>query len=113
MQKFTELMLGGQDISTYAAYFIFALIGALLSLYVKSLKRDPSSPNTPAKFSWYFLFQDNLMRLVAGFLFSFISFRFSNEFLGTEATMWGAVIIGASTDRLAGIFEGLQEKARK
>jgi len=53
------------------------------------------------------------MRLVAGFLFSFISFRFSNEFLGSEATMWGAVIIGASTDRLAGIFEGLQEKARK
>ena len=113
MQKFTELMLGGQDLPTYAAYFIFALIGALCSLYVKSLKRDPSSPNTPQRFSWKFLLQDNLMRLVAGFLFSFISFRFSNEFLGSEATMWGALLIGASTDRLAGLFEGLQDKARK
>ena len=113
MEKFTELMLGGQDLPTYAAYFIFALIGAICSLYVKSLKRDPSSPNTPQRFSWKFLLQDNLMRLVAGFLFSFISFRFSNEFLGSEATMWGALLIGASTDRLAGLFEGLQDKARK
>lgn len=113
MEKFTTLILGSQDGSTYAAYFVFALIGALISLYIKSLKRDPNSKNTPVKFSWRFLVLDNFMRLVAGFLLSFLAFRFSIEFLGKEVTMWGAVLIGASTDRLAGLFEGIEEQARK
>lgn len=111
-------MLGGQDLPTYAAYFIFALIGALCSLYVKSLKRDPSSPNTPSRFSWKFLLQDNLMRLVAGFMFSFIAFRFAPEFIGAkiesiDKILLSGLIAGASTDRLAGLFEAIQEKARK
>lgn len=113
MEKFTTLMLGNQDPSTYAAYFLFALIGAIISLYVKSLKRDKSSTNTPVKFSWGFLITDNLMRLLAGFLLSFLAFRFSTEFIGAEVTMWAAVLIGASTDRLAGLFQALQEQARK
>lgn len=118
MEKFTTLILGTQDFPTYAAYFVFTLIGAIISLYVKSLKRDPDSKNTPRKFSWAFLIQDNFMRLVAGFLLSFIAFRFSTEFIGVEVVsidiiMWSAVLIGASTDRLAGLFEAIQEKARK
>lgn len=106
-------MLGNQDLPTYFAYFIFALIGAIISLYVKSLKRDKDSSNTPDKFSWRFLLQDNLLRLIASFLLSFIAFRFSTEFIGSEITMWAAVLIGATTDRLAGLFQALQDQARK
>jgi len=52
------------------------------------------------------------MRLLTGFLLAFTAFRFSTEFIGTDVTMWAAVGIGASTDRLAGLFETLQQKAR-
>jgi hypothetical protein len=113
MDKFQSLMLGNTDFPTYAAYFVFALIGAIISLYIKSLKRDKTSPETPYVFSWKFLIQDNLMRLFNGFLLAFLAFRFGSEFIGSEATVWSAVLIGASTDRLAGLFESLQANARK
>lgn len=113
MDKFQTLMLGDTDLPTYAAYFLFALMGAILSLYVKSLKRDPKSDATPKKFDFWFLLQDNLMRLFAGFLLAFLAFRFGTTFVGEETTVWSAVLIGASTDRLAGLFENLQNNARK
>lgn len=113
MDKFTKLMLGEQDLPTYMAYFVFAFIGAVISLYIKSLKRDKTSASTPYKFSFGFLIQDNLLRLVSGFLLAFLVFRFSTEFIGAETTLWSAVLIGASTDRLAGLFDNLQNNARK
>ena len=113
MDKFITLLLGKNDFPTYAAYFIFALIGAIISLYIKTLSRDKSNVKTPYIFSWTFLVQDNLLRLLNGFLLAFIAFRFSTEFIGTEITMWMAVIIGASSDRLAGLFDNLQQNARK
>lgn len=106
-------MLGDQDLPTYLAYFAFAMIGAIISLRIKALNRDKTSANTPYTFSWAFLLQDNAMRLISGFLLSFLAFRFATEFIGTEVTLWSAVIIGASTDRLAGIFDNLQNNARK
>ena len=113
MEKFYTLLLGDTDLPTYAAYFVFAMIGAIVSLYIKSLKRDPKSDNTPTNFSFWFLIQDNFMRLFAGFLLAFLAFRFGTEFIGSEATVLTAVFIGASTDRLAGLFENIQNKARK
>lgn len=113
MEKFQQLMLGTTDLPTYAAYFVFALIGAIISLYIKSLKRDKSSPNTPVAFKWGFLIQDNIMRLFAGFLLAYLAFRFGTEFVGEETTVFSAVFIGASTDRLVGLFEALQNNARK
>jgi hypothetical protein len=113
MDKFQQLLLGDTDLPTYAAYFIFAMIGAIISLRIKSLKRDKSSLATPYVFSWGFLLQDNLMRLVNGFLLAFLAFRFGSEFVGAEVTVFSALFIGATTDRLAGLFENLQNNARK
>lgn len=112
MDKFLELLLGRNDLPTYAAYFVFAAIGAIISLRVKAIKRDKHSEATPYRFSWRFLFQDNLMRLLTGFCLAFIAFRFSTELIGADMTMWAAVLIGASTDRIAGLFEKVQENAR-
>lgn len=114
MEKFIQLLLGDNiDISTYAAAFVFALIGAIVSLRFKASKRDKLSSNTPYKFSWRFLIQDNLLQLITGLLLTFLCFRFTDELLGKELTMWLAVLIGFSFNEIAGLFEKLQVKARE
>ncbi|RQO79120.1 hypothetical protein DBR40_05215 [Pedobacter sp. KBW01] len=113
MDKFQSLILGNTDLPTYAAYFVFALIGAIISLYIKSQKRDKLSENTPYNFSLRFLFQDNLLRIVVGILLAFLAFRFGTEFVGSEVTVLSAVFIGGTTDRLAGLFQNIQDNARK
>lgn len=113
MDKFLSQFLGTTDMPTYAAAFMFAMIGAIISLRVKAVKRDKSSPTTPVKFSWRFLIQDNLLQFFSGILLTFLAFRFTNEFFGKELTMWLAVLIGALNNEVAGIFEKFQIKARE
>lgn len=114
MEKFLELLLGSHDLPTYAAYFVFAAIGAVISLRIKAMQRDKHSEATPYKFSWRFLIQDNLMRLITGFLLAFITFRFTAPSSDIDALLLSAMGmgIGASTDRLAGLLEKIQNKAR-
>ncbi len=114
MEKFLELLLGSHDLPTYAAYFVFAAIGAIISLRVKAMQRNKNSDNTPYTFSWRFLIQDNLMRLITGFLLAFITFRFTAPSSDMDALLLSAmgIGIGASTDRLAGFIEKIQSKAR-
>ena len=113
MEKFLNHFLGTTDIPTYIAAFLFALIGATISLRIKANKRDKLSPATPYKFSWSFLYQDNFQQLLTGILLTFLAFRFTNEFLGKQLTMWLAVLVGAFCNELAGIFAKFQFKARK
>ena len=113
MEKFLELVLGTTDVPTYAASFVFALIGAIVSLRFKARKRNKYSRYTPNDFSYKFLLLDNLQRFFTGVLLVFLAFRFTNEFLGKELTVWLAVFIGAGTDQIAGIFEKMQKLARK
>lgn len=113
MDKFLSQFLGTTDVPTYAAAFAFALIGAIISLRLKAVKRDKLSDTTPYKFSWRFLFQDNFLQFFSGVLLTFLAFRFTNEFFGKELTMWLAVLIGALNNEVAGIFEKFQLKARE
>lgn len=112
MEKFIELLLGTNDLSTYAAAFVFALVGAIISLRFKANKRNKHSYNTPYSFSWKFLIQDNLLQLITGVLMTFLCFRFTNEILGKDLTMYLAVVIGFGFNEIAGLFEKLQVKAR-
>lgn len=113
MDKFLTQFLGTTDLPTYAAAFAFALIGAIISLRLKALKRDKLSDDTPYSFSWKFLLQDNFLQFLTGALLTFLAFRFTNEFFGKELTMWLAVLIGAFNNEVAGIFEKFQLKARE
>lgn len=113
MEKFLTLLLGTNDFPTYLAAFAFALIGAVISLRIKAIRRDKLSDTTPYRFSWRFLFQDNLLQFITGTLLTFLAFRFTNEFFGKELTMWLAVLIGALNNEVAGIFEKFQLNARK
>ncbi|GGG97236.1 hypothetical protein [Pedobacter zeae] len=113
MEKLQQLLLGTVDVPTYCAAFVFALIGALISLRLKATNRDKLSDSTPYAFSWKFLIQDNFLQLITGICLTFLAFRFCNELLGKELTMWLAVLIGALNNEVAGLFEKIQNKARE
>ena len=112
MDKYLELMLGTTDVPTYLAALSFALIGAIISLRRKAGKRDELSQNTPIKFSWRFLLQDNFQQFFTGVLITFLAFRFSNEFYGQNVTMIFALTIGFGANELAGLPEMFEKKAR-
>ena len=113
MQKFITHLLGSIDLYSYAAGFIFAAIGALLSLLLHARTRDKDSPNTPEQFSWKFLLHDNLQRLFTGFLITFVAFRFAPELLQQNFSMFLAFLVGFLNDQVAGIISKIQFYARK
>ncbi|WEK18172.1 MAG: hypothetical protein P0Y49_15380 [Candidatus Pedobacter colombiensis] len=112
MEKFSHLLLGNTDLPTFFAAMIIALIGTVLSLRIKARKRNKLSKHTPFKFSWRFLLQDNLLKLLASLLPVFIALRFSSEFFGQDMTMGFAFLIGLGSDTILSRLEKLQEMAR-
>jgi hypothetical protein len=113
MKEFLNQLTGGIEPFNYAAGFVFALIGAILSLRIHAQKRDKQSPNTPFNFSFKFMIKDNLNRLLTGFLFTFIAFRFAPEILQQDFSMFLAFLVGLLNDRVAGIISKLELSARK
>lgn len=113
MNKFEKLMLGTNDVPTYLAAFLFAMIGVLIILLLKSKKRNKTSLNTPFDFSIKFLIMDNLREILLGFLLIIIALRFSVEYAGVELTMWYALAVGTSLQKFAGYISQLEVSARK
>lgn len=113
MNDFLSQLLGTTNVPTYLAGFVLAAIGALISLRLHAASRDKLSGNTPVKFSIRFFLLDNINRLFTGLLITFVAFRFTNEFLGAEFTMWSAFLIGLLNDRVAGLIGKLELMARK
>ena len=110
LNELSALMLGSNSLATYVAALIFAAMGAYVRLYIKSLSRDPDSPNTPEKFSGNFMVWDNFRSFMAGIIVSFIYFRFSQELSNITLTMFYAVgigMFGTQLDIWAAKFEGL------
>lgn len=113
MEKFINNLTGGLELSAIAAGFIFALVGAVLSLRLHAKSRNKSSPETPYKFKFGFMLQDNLQRLFTGFLITLVAFRFSPQILNQEYSMFLAFLIGLLNDQVAGLIAKLEIKARK
>lgn len=113
MEKFLEQMLGTNDVPTYLAWFLLAFIGAFTAILIRAKAKYKNSVDTPVKWSWSFLFHDNAINLLLGFLITFIFLRFSSEALGLEPTAWGALIIGATNNELSLLFLKFGLKARK
>lgn len=72
---FMDWVFGGKSLGYYAAALLFSMAGITLSLYRSSRRRDKSSKNTPEKFSWLFLFWDNMIRAFVSLIVMFIIFR--------------------------------------
>jgi glycerol uptake facilitator-like aquaporin len=113
MEKFLNLVLGTNDVPTYLAALFFAMFGVLVILLLKSKKRDKTNRNTPDDFSFKFLIVDNLKEIVLGFLLILIALRFSVEYAGASLTMWYALGVGLSIQKLSGYISKLESGARK
>lgn len=70
-----EIITGGKSGGYYIAGFVFSAMAIILSLYLHSRSRNPSSKATPEKFSLLFMFWDNLKRSVASLIVMFLIFR--------------------------------------
>jgi low temperature requirement protein LtrA len=94
VENFLNLILGTNDIPTYCASLVFALLGVVVVLLLKAQKRDKTSRSTPYQFNFWFLILDNLREVVLGFLLLLLALRFSVEYAGTEITMYYALGLG-------------------
>lgn len=105
MDKFLYLILGTNDLVSFAASCFFALVGILLSLLLHATKRDVNEPTSPVQFSWSYLFCNNFKRILIAVISVFIALRFSDQLLGTRLTLFFSFIIGLSIDNLAKIIQ--------
>ena len=84
-----QIIFGGKPASYYLAGLFFSILAILLSLYHSSKKRDPLSPSTPFRFSWWFLIWDNCKRAGATLIVMFILFRALDL-----SEVWGMIGVG-------------------
>lgn len=89
-----EIILGNKPDGYYLAGFFFSLLAILLSLYMQSRSRDKLSPNTPYRFSFWFLVWDNLKRILAGMICMFLFFRFFNLSIELQVGFGFAIAFG-------------------
>lgn len=113
MEQFLEQFLGTTNVPTYLAWFVLAFIGAFTAILIRAKIKYQDSEKTPDSWSWTFLFQDNALNLLIGFLITFIFLRFSLEMLNKAPTAFGALIIGATNNELALMFVKFGIKSRK
>lgn len=110
MEKFTITILGTSDFSSFAASFVFALIGIFLSLRLHAKKRNKADTETPYRFSAKFLMLDNLDRIASSVVLVFVALRFCKELVGVDLTMYFALLIGFGLDKIS---EGLKKASFK
>lgn len=113
MENFLEEMLGTTDMPTYIAWFVLAFIGAFTAILIRAKAKYKQSGDTPNKWSWSFLFHDNALNLLLGFMITFIFLRFSQETLKVEPSAWTALLVGATNNELSLLFIKFGLKARK
>lgn len=98
---FKTYLLGGIDPALYAACFVGACAGILLTLLLGSTVRDPSSIGSPTHFSWKYLWRDNLKRILANVIAVIVTLRFMPEIFNWELSVWKGFVVGMSWDLIA------------
>jgi hypothetical protein len=113
MEKYNYL-LGFVSLQLFLTMVFFATIGITLSLLWDGHKRNPDSPNTPQKFSFWFLLKDNWRTIIATILLVLVTIRFATSFFpnqfkgdevvtpeGIEKWLFGSLLIGLAWNQLA------------
>jgi hypothetical protein len=108
----TEL-LGSYKASFYITYFIFVMLGIIVSLRIASLGRDKQSSKTPYNFSFWFLIQDNFLRILGSLAFVFLSIRLGVELFNTVPQYYTAVLMGLGFDQTLLFVKKWQDLARE
>jgi hypothetical protein len=101
MSLFWHEILGKSDPGTLAAAFVFALIGHFIVLLAGTTLRNPTSPNSPVKFSWPYLFCDNAKRITYVILLIIVALRFMPDLFGMPLTSFSGFLVGSGLDSIA------------
>ena len=100
-----QKIIGSNDLTSFLAAFIFALIGVALSLLWHATTRNQNSPNTPVKFSWNFLLSDNVKRIAASLITIFIAIRFYPDLFGKPINEYLAFGVGLGLDKISEVIK--------
>lgn len=99
-QQFLQNFLGTTDVAYFTSALVFALLGALISLLIQTSNRDKNSMRTPYKFSWGFMIADNWQRVLLNILLILITVRFCQELTGKKLSLFVALTIGITYDKI-------------
>ena len=94
----------------FIACYLFALLGAYISLNIDANGRRISSSHTPISFSYRTLFACNWSRIVFNLVFIYVCLRFTTELTGWKLTTWKALLIGGGLDRIIMYYKKLTKK---
>lgn len=113
LSEFLKLIFGEENSAAWwVAALVWAIIGVIISMWVKTSRRRKNDPQTPYHFSLRFFLQDNLVRFFMNLLIIFTLLRFLPGLIGESATLESAVILGLLSDYLVRIIINIQNKAR-
>jgi hypothetical protein len=113
LKTILEQLLGTTDLSAYLAWFLLTFVGALTVIIIRAKFKHKYSNDTPHRWSWSFLLQDNLLNLTIGFFIALTFFRFSNLVLKTEPGIGLAISVGFISNEIALLFVKYSFTARK
>lgn len=102
LQDVKVIFLGDLSVGQFLGYFLMALVGAVIHLWLDVRDRDKSSPKTPYTWSWQFFTLDNIKRFIATILLIFVCLRFFSDIVGVDLTPFTALLWGFGLDRVAG-----------
>lgn len=105
MKEFIIGLFGQASGNDFVHAFIWALVGALLSLLLNVATRNPTTTSSPVKFSWLHLVSDNLRRIVTTLLLILVCLRFMPDLLGVQLAAFPAFCIGYGWDKLAQLIK--------
>lgn len=106
----SSIILGDMTLWAFVGYFIMAMIGAVIHLWLDVKDRDKDSPKTPYVWSWRFFTLDNIKRFIATILLIFVCLRFFSEIMGVDLSPFTALLWGFGLDRVAGFAKNHTEK---
>ena len=84
--EFFHRILGAEyDITDYAVYGLFFLIGAGIFFFGDVMRSFKNDPNMPDRFNLWFMIKDNAMRFFIVLISIFIAIRFHKTLLGIDS----------------------------
>ncbi|WP_281225934.1 hypothetical protein [Flavobacterium aquiphilum] len=113
MKTVLEQLSGATNLLVFLTWFLLAFIGAFIAVIIRAKFNYKYNTDTPYRWSWSFLLQDNLVNLTIGFFISLIFFRFTSQFLQANLNIWLAFILGGASNELALQFVKFSLSARK
>lgn len=98
-------LIGTENWQQFTVGLFFLFLGIFVSLILHANTRDVHSPRSAIAFSYRFLFNDNLKRLLFSILLSVILYRFAPNVINMQDNMYVAFLIGFGFDKIIQKFK--------